>query len=178
MASSALRLCCALAAALLPAWTLAQTPPIKSGLWEVQSEGSAGGQKASSPADRLQGLSPAARAQVEAMMKQKGVALGAAGTSRICFTKDSMDPARWGNAANCKTDYGARNSSSWKWHSVCTQPEMTIDGEAVFASPESYRVDSTTTRKVGGETRTSQRSVQARWLGADCGDLKPFDPKR
>jgi len=179
MTSLSLRLCAALVIAALPAWSLAQTPPIKPGLWEVKSEGGANGQKAaSSPADRLANLPPAVRAQVEASMKQKGMAVDAGGLSRICFSKESMDPARWGNAANCKTDYGARSSSSWKWHSVCTQPEMTIDGEAIFAGPESYTVNSTTTMKLRGETRTSQRTVRAKWLGADCGDLKPFDPKR
>ena len=55
---------------------------------------------------------------------------------------------------------------------------MTIDGEAIFANPESYRIHTTTTRTMRGEVKTSQRTVQARWLSADCGDLKPFDPKR
>ncbi len=176
--TTSFRLCAALLVATLPVWTLAQTPPIKPGLWEVKSEGSADGQKTAPPADRLASLPPAVRAQVEASMKQKGVAMGAGGVSRICFTRESMDPARWGNAANCKTDYGARSNSSWKWHSVCTQPEMTIDGEALFANPENYTVNSTTTMKLRGETKTSQRTVRARWIGADCGDLKPFDPKR
>jgi len=178
MTTSPTRLCGALLLSVMPVWALAQTPPIKPGLWEVQSEASAGGQKTTQPADRLQNLPPAVRAQVEASMKQKGIAVGAGGLSKICFTKESMDPARWGNAASCKTDYGARTNASWKWHSVCSQPEMTIDGEAIFASPESYTVNSTMTMKLRGESKTSQRTVRARWLGADCGDLKPFDPKR
>ena len=73
---------------------------------------------------------------------------------------------------------GTRSNSSWKWHSVCTQPEMTIDGEAIFANPENYSVHTTTTMKRSEELKTSQRTVLAHWLGADCGDLKPFDPKR
>ena len=162
----------------LPAWALAQTPPIKPGLWEVKSEASADGKKTTQPADRLQGLSPQVRAQLEASMKQKGVAIGPGGVNRICFSKESMDPARWGEAASCKTDYGARSNSAWKWRSVCTQPEMTIDGEAIFANPESFRIHTTTTMKRRDEVKTSQRTTQARWLSADCGDLKPFDPKR
>ncbi len=178
MATSALRLCSAFLLAAVPAWALAQTPPIKPGLWEVQSENAAGGQKTTQPSDRLQNLPPAVRAQVEASMKQKGIAMGAGGVSKICFTRESMDPARWGNAANCKTDYGARSNRSWKWHSVCSQPEMTIDGEAIFKNAESYSVNTSTTMTMRGETKTSQRTVQAKWLGADCGDLKPFDPNR
>jgi hypothetical protein len=179
MAIRTLRTCAAVLLSAAPSWALAQTPPIKPGLWDVKSEAAgADGQKTTQPLDRLQGLSPQARAQLEASMKQKGVALGPGGSSRICFGKESMDPASWGRAASCKTDYGERSSRSWKWHSVCTQPEMTIDGEALFASPESYTVHTTTTMQRKGETKTSQRTIQAKWLGADCGDLEPFDPKR
>ena len=173
-----LRLSCALAAALMPTFALAQTPPIKPGLWEVQSESSTGGQKTAQPSDRLQNLPPAVRAQVEASMKQKGIATGAGGLSRICFTKESMDPARFGNAAGCKTDPGERTARSWKSHTVCTEPPMTLDSETVFNSSESYTVNTTTTMTMRGETKTSQRTIRAKWLGADCGDLKPFDLKR
>lgn len=179
MTTKSFRLCAAVVLAAAPAWALAQTPPIKPGLWEVKSETSADGQKTTQPADRLKNLPPAVRAQLEASMKQKGIALGAGGLSRICFTKESMDPARWGNAASCKTDYGARSNSSWKWRSVCTQPAgMTIDGEAIFRNTESYSVNTSMTVTTRGETKTSQRTVHGKWLGADCGDLKPFDPKR
>ena len=172
------RLCPAFVLAMSCAWVSAQTPPIKPGLWEVKSEGKDDGQKTPPAADRLQGLSPALRAQVEAAMKEKGVAMGPGGVTRICFSRESMDPARWGEVASCKTEYGARSNSSWKWRSVCTQPEMTIDGEATFANPENYSVHTTTTMKRSEELKTSQRTVLAHWLGADCGDLKPFDPKR
>ena len=178
MTTCTFRLCAAAVLAMAPAWASAQTPPIKPGLWEVKSEGSVDGKKTAQPADRLQGLSPSVRAQVEASMKEKGVAMGPDGVSRMCFSRESMDPARWGEVASCKTEDGARSKSSWKWHSVCTQPEMTIDGEAIFANPESFRIHTTTTMKRRDEVKTSQRTTQARWLSADCGDLKPFDPKR
>jgi len=178
MTTLTLRLSVALVLATAPAWAGAQTPPIRPGLWEVKSEGNVDGKKKPPPADRLQGLSPATRAQVEAAMKERGVAMGPGGVTRICFNRESMDPARWGEAASCKTEYGARSNSSWKWHSVCAQPEMTIDGEAIFANAENYSVHTTTMMKRGDEVKTSQRTVQAHWLGADCGDLKPFDPKR
>ena len=173
-----LRLCAAFVLAMSSAWAWAQTPPIKPGLWEVKSEGKVDGQKTPPAADRLQGLSPTVRAQLEASMKEKGVAMGPGGVTRICFSRESMDPARWGEVASCKTEYGTRSNSSWKWRSVCAQPEMTIDGEATFANPENYSVHTTTTMKRREEMKTSQRTMQAHWLGADCGDLKPFDPKR
>ena len=149
MATCTLRLCATVVLATAPAWAWAQTPPIKPGLWEVKSDGSVDGRKTAQPAGRLQGLSPSLRAQFEAAMKEKGVAMGPGGVNRMCFARESMDPARWGEAMSCKTEYGARSHSSWKWQSVCTQPERTIDGEATFANPESYRIHTTTTMKTG-----------------------------
>jgi len=161
MTTRTVRLCAAFVLATAAAWASAQTPPIKPGLWEVKSEGHVDGNKTPPAADRLQGLSPALRAQVEASMKEKGVAMGPGGVTRICFSRESMDPARWGEVASCKTEYGARSNSSWKWYSVCTEPEMTIDGEAIFANPENYRVLTTTTMKRRDEVKTSQRALQA-----------------
>ena len=173
----AFRLCCAFAA-LLPAIALAQTPPVKPGLWEISSDRDASGRKGPPPADRLKNMPPEARAKIEAMMREKGVAMNADGTTRICMTKETMDPARWANTASCKTDYATRSSSSWKWHSVCTQPQGVVDGEAVFASTESYTISTSTTFTLSGEAKVSQHKMQGKWLGGDCGDLKPFDPRR
>ncbi|MEP7301649.1 MAG: DUF3617 domain-containing protein [Caldimonas sp.] len=178
MPTAAFRLACTLLAATLPALAPAQTPPVKPGLWEVVSEQGADGQKAAPTAERMKNLPPEARARLEAMMKDKGIAMGPGGVNRLCFTRESMDPARWANSTNCKTDYGARSASSWKWHSVCTAPAVVVDGEAVFASPESYTVNTSTTMTLRGETKTMQRSIRAKWLGAECGDLKPLDLKR
>jgi len=156
----------------------AQSPPIRPGLWEVQSESASEGKKVAPPAERLQNLPPEARAKMEAMMKQKGIALGPGGVNRICFTKESIAAGSWQSSARCKTDYTVQTSSAWKWQSVCNEPAMRIEGVATFASPESYTVNTSTTLTASGQKRTAQTSVKAKWLGADCGDLKPFDPKR
>jgi hypothetical protein len=178
MGISTFRLSCAFAAALLPAIALAQTLPIKPGLWEITSDRGTGGQKSAQAAERLKNMPPEARAKIEAMMKENGVAISSDGTTRMCMTKESMDPARWAGATACKTDYTTRSSSSWKWHSVCTQPEAVVDGEAVFANVESFAVTTSTTMALGGGTKAAPHKLQGKWVSGDCGDLKPFDPRR
>jgi hypothetical protein len=167
----------AAAAALAPALGSAQTPPIKPGLWQVQSERQVDGKQAAPPADKMKNLSPETRAKVEAMMKDKGISVGSGGASRVCLNKDSLDAGRWQNAANCQTEFGSRTASAWKWHSVCPQSETVIDGEAAFANAENYTVNTTSTRTFRGETKTSKMTIHAKWLAADCGDLKPLDLK-
>ena len=155
----------------------AQTPPIKPGLWEIKSEGQGDDQRRAQAAERMKSMPPEARAKLEAMMKERGINMTAAGGTRVCFSKDSMDISRWQNQSNCKTDFSSRSGSSWKWHSVCAQPPAVSDGEALFANAENYTINTSTTMTLRGETKTTQRTMKAKWLGTSCGDLKPFNPK-
>ena len=169
----------ALGLAGLAAAVGAQAPPIKPGLWEARSDREVDGKTASQPAANLQNLPPAVRAQVETRMKEKGIALGANGVNRICMTRETLDASPWQNrGTGCKTEYRSRTGSTWKWHSSCTQPPSESDGEAVFASPESYTVSTAMTMTMRGETRTMRTTIKAKWLGADCGDLKPLALQR
>ena len=166
------------AGSLLASNASAQTPPIKPGLWEVKGVASSGGQPRPDAAEGLKKLPPEARARIEAMMKEKGVAMGAGGAIRVCLTKEKLNADAWHNEGSCKTDYLQRTSAAWKWHSVCSQPQAESDGEAIFTSSTSYVIKTTSTLNFKGQMRTTQRTINASWVGADCGDLKPLDPKR
>jgi hypothetical protein len=156
-------------------------PPIKPGLWEVRSERELDGQKQQMPdmSERLKNLPPEARAQIEAMMKQRGVDMsGGGGGMKICLTKESLDQGRWQNhQGTCKTDFTSRSGSTWKWHTSCSQPVAETDGEATFTSAESYTVKTATTTNVQGAPRTTHMTMNSKWLGADCGDVKPVTPR-
>ena len=154
----------------------AQVPPIKPGLWQAQTERSVDGKAAPDMSERLKTLSPAARAKMEAMMKQRGVDTSGGGV-RICMTRETLDQGHWNETSpRCKTEFGTRSASLWKWHSVCSQPESASDGEAVFHSPESYTMTLTSTVQIKGQPRTSKHVAKMQWVGADCGDVKPLQP--
>lgn len=161
----------------------AQTaPPIKPGLWQVQvqHEGAAAEQMPDM-SEHLKNMSPEQRKQVEAMMKSRGVDMsGGPGQMKICLSKESLDQGRWqGDQGRCKTDVTHRSATSWRWHSVCTDPKSESDGEANFSNAESYVVKSSTTMTVQGEVRTTKTRMNSKWLGADCGDVKPVHaPKK
>ena len=127
--------------------------------------------------ERMKNMPPAARQQMEAMLKQRGVDTSGGGGARVCMTRETLDQGRW-NETNprCKTDFGTRSASAWKWRSVCTQPDSTSEGEAVFHSPESYTMTMTSTVQVKGQPRSSKHVAKMQWIGADCGDVKPLQP--
>ena len=147
----------------------AESPPIKSGLWEVTPD-AADAAKMAKARQSMESMTPEMRAKIEAMMKEHGVDLSN-GAPRFCISKESMSNDDWMNQGHCKTQFSTRTSSLWKWHSVCDQPAAEIDGEAVFASTENYTA--TVTSKTTAGTRT--HVVKMAWKGSNCGDVKPVN---
>ena len=47
----------------------------------------------------------------------------------------------------------------------------------LFTNAENYIVKTSSTMTMGGQARSSQNTITAKWLGADCGDVKPFVPE-
>ena len=166
----------AVAAQPLPA------PPVKAGLWEAKSSALDAEGKETVPPEQaaLAKMPPEMRAKMAEVMKGRGLSMpDANGAVRVCLTKEMFDSGSWqqvGANTGCTTTFSTRTSSTWKWHSSCKSLNSESDGETVFASPESYRTKMTTTATVQGKTNTTTRIVQAKWVGADCGDVKPITP--
>ena len=155
----------------------AQTmPPMKAGLWQIRIESEINGQKPPDMAERMKNMSPETRKNVEAAMKRQGMDAGDSGGRKACYSRETIDRGRWAEQPNgCKTDYSSRTASAWKWHSSCPQIGYEGDGEAVFLSSESYVVKSSGAMTSGGKARTTHSTITAKWLAADCGDLKPVE---
>jgi hypothetical protein len=165
--------------AALPAQ--AQVAPIKAGLWDVQLRQEAAGQAVPNVADQLQKMPPAQRAQIEAMMKKQGVAMGADGSRamKVCYTREMLDANAWQERVptSCKTEYLTRSADRWTWRTTCPPPGASVsDGEAVFKSSDAYTVRVTSRREAAGTGKAVEGKTQidARWLGADCGSIKPM----
>jgi hypothetical protein len=104
--------------------------------------------------------------------------MGEGGVNRVCLSRESLDQGRWqGHSENCKTEFTSRTTSSWKWRSVCTRPDSQSDGEAAFANDENYIVKSLMKTKVQDQERLSRTTIHAKWMGNNCGDIKPLQPK-
>jgi hypothetical protein len=162
----------------------AQTPPpVKPGLWQVDMTREGEGVPAMPDmSERLKNMPPERRAQMEAMMKSRGVDLsGGLGHMKVCLDKDSIDRGRWqgeNDPGRCKTEMKSRTATRWSWHSECTEPASVSDGEAAFVNDQTYTVDTTSTVTRDGKSRTIKMHVASKWLGADCGDIKPVQPMK
>lgn len=156
------------------------TPPVKPGLWETRmSQLDANGQEVASPELAALGkMPPEMRARMAEAMRARGVQLpDENGTTKICMSKETLDSGAWQQLASesgCVTTFTTRSNSTWKWHSACASLHSESDGETVFSGPEGYRTKVTTTSTTSGQTRTTTRVVQGKWISAACGDLKPL----
>jgi hypothetical protein len=172
---------CAISALpLIVAAAAPPAPPVKPGLWEVTMTSlDANGKEMPSPQQAAMArMPPEARARLAEAMKARGAAMpDENGAMKVCLTKESLQSNEWQQVASdtgCSTTYANLTGSAWKWHTSCTALKTESDGESVFNGAESYRTKVTTTATTMGSTRTSTRITQGKWLGSECGAVKPI----
>jgi len=127
----------------------------------------------------LSRLPPAQRAQMEAMMKEHGaLTTGTAGTTKLCISpemaardKPVIDPE-----GRCQPGKVERSGNHMTFEFNCNtngtltsgKGESTASGDVI-----STRVD-VTTQRGKGETHKVHSESEMKFLGSDCGDIKPI----
>lgn len=175
-------LCCLLGAA-----TVAQAQKLAPGLWENTLTLKSGDGKMEAAMARMQEqlakMPPEQRAQMEAMMASRGVALGVAlggagGTPnavRVCISKEQAERNELPTGADgrCKRDSMERSGSTLKFKVTCTDPAGTGEGTFNFTSDKAYSGSLVMNVTRDGRAMRMDMQQEGKWLGADCGTLKP-----
>lgn len=172
---------------LASAWPLAQaaTAPIKPGLWEMRSEqmlmdGKPMPDVSAQMEQAMKNVPPQLRAQMQAQMKSMGVemtgGMGGAGTAvKICLSKEMLEQDRWQNTqAGCTTKTTSLSGSTMKWTVQCTQPPGHGEGTTTFSGNTGFSSQVNMTTQQAGRNTTMNMKSSGKWLGANCGDLKPI----
>lgn len=173
-----------IAACALPA--AAQT--LKPGLWEITNKMQGGSDQMQNAMSEMQqqmaSMPPEQRRMIEEQMAKSGVKMGSAGPGggmsvRVCMTTEMVEknevPTQQGN---CKTTSQGRTGSTMKMAFACTNPPSSGDGQITFNGSESYNSTMNITSQVQGKPEKMTMEGRGKWLGADCGDVKPFSPAR
>ena len=168
--------CLALAAACAASGASAQN--LKPGLWEVQQrmKGSPEMERQLEEARKqLSAMPPEQRRQMEAMMAGRGVQMALGGQNvRMCLTREMVErneiPAQQGD---CRMTSQQRTGNQLKVAFACTNPPSNVESRMTIDSPESYAMRTTATSTIDGRVETMSVEGTGRWLGADCGNLKP-----
>jgi hypothetical protein len=159
---------------------LAQT--FKAGLWETSS-------KAGSGSGKLQGLmamaqqqmaamSPEQRARVDGMMARQGVVLSSDGVvAKMCVTPEMVKshqlPLQQRGSCSYQTEPMTGNTMHFSFS--CTNPQGAGDGTVTFTSPTAYTASTRVNTTATGESETVNIDSTGRWLGADCGSIRPLE---
>ncbi|HLS54772.1 MAG TPA: DUF3617 family protein [Zeimonas sp.] len=100
---------------------------------------------------------------------------------QACYTKEVLDsgfsqvPAPPG--MQCRNEVRQATSRLLVTRTTCTG-SMTIEGETrvEVSGPEAMAMQSSSILDLGGRKQTVKAAASYRWLRADCGTVKPFDP--
>jgi hypothetical protein len=162
---------------------LAQPGKLQPGLWEqAMTMKSASGQMESQMAQMqkdLASMPPDQRKMVEDMMAKQGMAMGSAGgrstTIKMCITPEQAERADLPQQDNnCKQETVERSGSTVRYRFSCSgNPPTSGEGEYTMASPTSYSGRSTVLTQMQGKPEKIEMTHTGRWLGADCGSIKP-----
>lgn len=169
------------AAALLPSSALAQR--LAPGLWELQSTMKSEDSRVQESIARMQkelaAMPPEQRKMMQDMMARQGIGIDPAKgmqAMRMCFTKEQVerDELPLDQSGNCRFERHQRSGASIRFAFSCSNPKSSGEGEFTQQGDKAFtsRMTSQAAGKDGKPMRTEMQQ-QGRWLGADCGGLKP-----
>jgi hypothetical protein len=156
---------------------------MKAGLWDVNTrmksaDGDMGqamqqmqAAMASMPADQ--------RKKMEEMMEKQGVRLGTSSNgalnTKVCMSKEMVERNSFpiNNSGKCTEKRGPLVNGKMKASFTCTNPPSSGDAEFTFKGDTAFAMKMDATTTVGGKRENMSMESDARWLGADCGTLKP-----
>ncbi len=156
---------------------------MKPGLWELSNKvNSADGQMASAMAEmqkQLANMPPEQRQAMQQMMERNGVQMnigaGGALTTRMCMTKEMIQRKEFPVAeGDCKQKVTQQSASKMKVAFSCTRPPTSGEGELTMDSDTSYRAKMHIKGMHDGRQQVVDMDVAGKWLGSDCGTLRPI----
>ena len=157
---------------------------VKPGLWEVTSASQMAGQmgQMQMPDSVMQNMTPERRAQMEAMMKNMAARAAQPRTRQRCITEEQLKrDAAFGEAqrTDCKQTVTTNSASDWEVHAQCSGDGRQSDITAHFHADSSTSVTGTVDMAItaDGRSMNGKNTISAKWVSADCGDVKPDDVK-
>ncbi len=159
---------------------------LKPGLWEVRIvkevvDGRDNTAQLAAMGDKMRqalaSMPPERRAQMEAMLKQNGAGAATGGGYRICITpamakRDTPLVDRDGRCQPATVNHSGNRTT---FEFSCTNDGVTTTGKGVATvdgDVMATHVD-LSTRDSSGKTRVIQSDTEMKFIGSDCGDVKP-----
>lgn len=163
----------------------AQDASIKPGLWEHAFTMKSQSGKMEAAMNQMQqqmaALPPDQRKMMEQMMAAQGVGIGNKGQSvKVCITPAQAAAASFPVEEGC-TQKVNRKGNSWDMSYQCKArdgaPASSGQGTVTLENAGAYTGDFTVNTTMEGKPEKMSMNTKGRWLGADCGNIKPAPSK-
>ena len=177
------RLSVLLALALAAGTSSAQN--IKPGLWEINNKmQSANGELEAAMAQmqkQLANMPPEQRKMMEDAMAKQGVNLSTSSSGggigvKMCMTKEmvAQNKVPMQQQGDCTHTQSPMVGNTMKISFNCSKPPSSGEGQVTYLSDTAYKMNMKLTSTQGGKSGTMTMDANAKWLGADCGNIKPI----
>ncbi len=174
-------LLCAIALALTAASAGAQT--MKPGLWEVNNKMGSSPEMDKAMAQMQQqmaSMSPAQRKQMEDMMAKQGMGMAGAANGgmvmKMCITKEMAERHQvpMQQQGNCTSTISDKTATGMKMKFTCTNPPSSGESQMTFSGDSAYTMTMKINSNGQGGPKTMTMDASGKWLGSDCGSIKPM----
>jgi hypothetical protein len=149
---------------------------IKPGLWEMTIDHQSQG-RPPIPQEVLDKMPPEQRARFEATMKKHQDAGPKHDAYKECITQKDLDRPMFGKEQeeNCTHEIVKATATHMEMKFQCTEEGQTRSGTTSYDAPDSEHVSGATVVHAAAGERAMTVNVHfaGKWLGADCGDVKP-----
>lgn len=160
----------------------AQAQVTKAGLWEVSSKlgGSAEMDKAMAQMQQqMASMPPEQRKQMEAMLAKQGMSIsGAPGgvLAKMCMTKDMVERSQMPvqTQGDCTSTTSDKTSTGMKFKFTCSSPPSSGEGQYTFMGDSAYTMKMRINTPQQGKPVITTLDSSGKWMGADCGNIKPM----
>lgn len=178
-----------IATSLLLCTASANAQTMKPGLWEITQKMKSGSAEMNNALaamqDQMAKMTPLQRKQMQDMMAKQGVNmdLGAGGgaakpgeiTVRMCMTREMIAENQTApQQPGCTHTQSPRVGNTWKMAFTCTKPPSSGEGQTTMTSPDAFTMKMTINSSATGKPERMDMEGAGRWLGASCGDVRPF----
>jgi hypothetical protein len=164
---------------------------LKTGLWEITRTSEISAPPVSLSPQQLEGLDPAARARVAAVLQRQAAERAARGgapqvnshTKRECVTPESLarrqmsmnDNDRGERGESCPPVVKSRTASTIVLVTDCVIDGHPIHSDMTFEvkSPGEIAWQMSSSVNMGAQSGKTRATATGRWIGPACGDAKP-----
>ncbi|GGC71923.1 DUF3617 domain-containing protein [Undibacterium terreum] len=152
---------------------------IKPGLWEMTV---AVDPKQAEMMAKMSKLTPEQQEQMNKMGIKLPQMQGNSMVHKVCLTKEMIErdqpPVMSKEQSMCQPKNFSKSSSGYSVDIICDSPDFKGSGTSrgTFVNQESFTSVYDFKGTARGRPITQHNESSAKWLGADCGDVKPMDP--